>query len=178
MRFVVILVTIAFSLFSCGSQDPGRSSSHLSNLPDFSDLEDQKRYPVRPDTALTPGDLCKQASERRYPERIAYCDRNVHVDLKTEVFITYDRELGYATRQMKRQDFKIDHLIPLCMGGSNTKENLWPQYVEIYTLTDPIEPMLCGLLAQGRIKQIEAVELIKEIKQDPGHIEEKIAHLK
>ena len=68
---------------------------------------------------------------------------------------------------MQRMAFKIDHLIPLCLGGSNNQNNLWPQHKTIYENTDPLEPFLCQVLSAGKIKQAEAVKILLEIKKSP-----------
>jgi hypothetical protein len=128
-------------------------------------------YPEGPDLRLTPGSLCDHPTERRYPERIAYCHRNVESQLKREIFREYDSKLGYNTTRMDRQSFKIDHYIPLCMGGSNEKDNLWPQHVSVYTLTDPMEGLACEKMAEGKLSQDHAIELIKRGKNDHGKID-------
>jgi hypothetical protein len=121
--------------------------------------------------------LCTRPTERRYPERIAYCARKVDGDLKRSIFADYDSQLGYHTRSMDRQAFKIDHYIPLCMGGSNERENLWPQHVSVYTLTDPMEPLACEKMAEGKLSQAHAVELIKKGKNDLSQIDSVMAEL-
>ena len=45
---------------------------------------------------------------------------------KELVFISY-RKLGYSLSG-ERSEYKVDHFIPLCVGGSNEMSNLWPQY--------------------------------------------------
>jgi hypothetical protein len=83
--------------------------------------------------------------------------------------------MGYRTRQMDRQDFKIDHYIPLCMGGSNDIKNLWPQHKSVYAITDPLEPVLCDKMAQGRLLQKKAVEIIMYAKAHLDEVPEIIA---
>jgi hypothetical protein len=117
-----------------------------------------------PDPRLTPGSLCQNGNTTRYPERIQYCQRNVDRDEKQLIFKMYDEKLGYSTRAMNRQQFKIDHFIPLCAGGSNNIDNLWPQHQSIFEVTDPLEPAVCGKMSAGRLKQAEAVELIRRAK--------------
>lgn len=124
-------------------------------------------FPERPNERITPGDICDIATSFRYPERIAYCERDVTKQEKAEIFTTYDVELGFHTRELNRADFKIDHYIPLCMGGSNKEDNLWPQYKQIYQLTDPIEPLLCQLMAGGKLLQVKAIEIIRHVKRNP-----------
>lgn len=173
MKLVLVLTCAVF--MSCG-----RSQDSQSNLDGYRDdhgsrydgeyevkLEENNRFPIRPDQSLTPGSLCQRASEHRYPERVRYCNRDVDSDVKAGIFVTYDRELGYQTAKMQRSQFKIDHLIPLCLGGSNEVSNLWPQHHSVYDLTDPLEPFMCERLARGQIRQADAVRLIIEIKQAP-----------
>lgn len=122
-------------------------------------------FPQGPDATVTPGSLCTSPSSYRYPENIPYCERNVSRDLKEDVFREY-RQLGYRLDPRQRGDYKIDHLIPLCAGGSNREDNLWPQHESVYTITDPMEPLACDKLKAGRIKQAEVVQLILQAKHD------------
>ena len=120
-------------------------------------------FPKGPDANLTPGALCTSPDSYRYPEHIPYCSRNVDTITKKDVFAEYDK-LGYRTQSMNRGDFKIDHYIPLCMGGANSESNLWPQHKSVYAITDPLEPALCGKMAEGKLKQADAVRLMKQGK--------------
>lgn len=115
---------------------------------------------------MTPGSVCKNPSRYRYPEKIAYCERDVHSSLKREIIAEYDRKLGYRIQSMDRQAFKIDHYIPLCMGGSNRPDNLWPQHRSVYEVTDPLEQVLCEKMALGDIRQAQAIDLIRQAKND------------
>lgn len=181
-RFLGFAVSVAavFSFVSCGARDdasdlsslkkhknPGHHNDHSDTLPGQVNGRVDGRFPEKPHADVTPGTLCQQADTYRYPEHIKYCERSVEGDLKAQIFVMYDEKFGYETTKMQRGAFKIDHLIPLCMGGSNDITNLWPQHVKIYENTDPVEPFLCDVLSQGRIKQAEAVKLILAIKQTP-----------
>jgi hypothetical protein len=123
-------------------------------------------YPLTPQPSLTPGSLCQNGGSRRYPERIPYCERDVDHELKEQVVRNYDRTFGYRVGSIGRHHFKIDHYIPLCMGGSNNADNLWPQHPSVYEITDPIEPLLCERMAKGLISQAEAIKIIKIVKND------------
>ncbi len=123
-------------------------------------------FPRGPIAQLTPGALCTTPHARRYPEKIAYCERDVRPSLKEKVMEEYDRRFGFQTEQMPRGVFKIDHYIPLCMGGANVAANLWPQHVSIYKITDPLEQELCIKMAEGKLLQKDAVQLIKEAKNN------------
>jgi hypothetical protein len=135
-------------------------------------------FPKGPDGHLTPGSLCDHASEYRYPEHIAYCERDVSRTQKQVVFEDY-RGLGYRFDPRNRSNFKIDHYIPLCAGGSNHPDNLWPQHVSIYKVTDPIEALGCEKLKEGRITQERLISLIKlvkgNLKEAPSVMQELLA---
>jgi len=124
----------------------------------------QGPYPLNPDDHLTPGSLCVNPTNYRYAERVPYCERNVSGQEKSGIINTYDQTLGYQIDKLRREDFKIDHLIPLCVGGSNERTNLWPQNKEVYVKTDLIEDLLCQLMGKGRLKQHEAVEIVLNVK--------------
>ncbi len=123
----------------------------------------QVTYPIHPAADLTPGALCTHPDAFRYPEKIPYCNRNVSTGTKIQVIKTYEKEYGYNILPF-RVDFKIDHFIPLCMGGGNDVSNLWPQDKAVYVITDPHEFDLCQKLSLGQITQKEAVDTIKKIK--------------
>lgn len=123
-------------------------------------------YPMGPDLNMTPGSLCTHPDTYRYPEKIAYCERDVDTELKREIFNDYIHKLGYSIDMSKRSQFKIDHLIPLCAGGSNERENLWPQHSTVYKQTDEMEAVACEKMAEGRVTQRKAVDMILEAKHD------------
>ena len=156
-----IIVPVVLMLFSsCGS-------APTSLEPAATLSSETGQFPRSPDPTATPGSTCLHADHIRYAEHLNFCDRDVEGRVKVQIFAYYDKRLGYHTQNLPRNQFKIDHLIPLCMGGGNDQTNLWPQHVSIYTLTDPIEPFLCGLVARGRMKQAEAIQIIREVKQAP-----------
>jgi hypothetical protein len=126
-------------------------------------------YPKNPAPEVTPGSLCTRPTSVRYPEKIAYCERNVSYDTKIGVINEYERRFGYNIMQTGRGQFKIDHYIPLCMGGSNESNNLWPQHMTVYEITDPLEEALCTAMADGKLKQADAVNFIKQAK---NHLDE------
>jgi hypothetical protein len=124
-------------------------------------------YPLKPDPVLTPGALCTEPTELRYSEKIAYCERKVFGDEKWLVIANYMFIMPeLIITQNNRYHFKIDHFIPLCMGGSNDIKNLWPQHQDIYNHTDIIESELCTLLSEGIITQFEAIAQVKFAKMN------------
>ena len=120
--------------------------------------------------------LCTTPDELRYPEHIPYCDRNVSTGLKWAVINRYSKKLQFTINDANRTEFKIDHYIPLCMGGANSIDNLWPQHSSVYKITDALEETLCEAMANGKIKQVEAIEKLKMGKANleavPGIIRE------
>lgn len=120
-------------------------------------------YPKSPDPQLTPGSLCDQPDSYRHPEQIPYCERGVNSFLKEAIFIAYRKELGYRLNG-DRDTYKIDHFIPLCAGGSNHQNNLWPQHVSISKITDDLESFGCEKLSKEQITQKELIELIMRAK--------------
>lgn len=127
-------------------------------------------FPAGPNSVLTPGKLCDNPVKLRYAEQIAYCGRDVSYETKEILIQRYDEQLGFHIRSMNRGDFKIDHFIPLCAGGSNDAVNLWPQHKSIYLITDPLEPLLCEKMAQGRLTQAQAAQLIMKAKTDLSQV--------
>ena len=136
-------------------------------------------YPMAPDRRLTPGKFCEPqlATEYRYQEQIPYCARDVASELKNEIFTAY-RRLGYTLSSVNRADYKIDHYIPLCLGGSNDKTNLWPQHVSIYSITDSIEALSCEKLQQNRISRRDAVTVLLTVKNDLSKAKEAVKYLR
>jgi hypothetical protein len=134
-------------------------------------------FPLGPDETLTPGQLCQHPDSYRYPEHIAYCRRDVHRSLKDQIFQNY-RNLGFYLNKKKRRDYKIDHYIPLCAGGSNSIENLWPQHRSVYLQTDMIESVGCEKLKAGLISQSAFVALVKEAKNNLERAADILARLK
>lgn len=123
-----------------------------------------QRFPTQPDAILTPGELCQRADAIRYPEKIKYCNRDVRSDEKRDIIDTYDKARGFEVGRMQRSQFKIDHYIPLCAGGSNDRDNLWPQHESVYNITDPLEALICQKMSEGKLKQIDAIAIIKQGK--------------
>jgi hypothetical protein len=132
---------------------------------------DGARYPKNPNLVETPGKLCSRPTTIRYPEKIAYCERDVDSYTKNSVIQKYDSMFSYSIRQMNRGEFKIDHMIPLCVGGANSEDNLWPQHKSVYVITDPLEPLVCEKMAAGKLKQAEAIKIILQAKMNLNQVQ-------
>lgn len=142
----------------------------------FDSFASINRFPRSPDLSLTPGTLCTTPTEFRYPEQIPYCERDVNSWQKELVFINY-KKIGFSLSG-ERGQYKVDHFIPLCLGGSNDISNLWPQYFTVSEKTDALEPLACEVLAKGKISQREAIDLVLEAKMDATKIPDTMRILK
>ena len=115
-------------------------------------------YPSIPDNHKTPGELCTDDdadfTEYRYDEEIPYCERNVSTALKSEI---YD---SYRIPKSERKSYTIDHLIPLSIGGDNSRLNLWPEHKKLKATRPALEMDVYVALRDGKVTQDEAVHWI------------------
>ncbi len=159
--------------YSEKKKKPAPAKPNQPNKPSFPEpdsapttgLNPSDKYPIHPDQQMTPGKLCERGT-KRYAQQITYCERNVSSGEKNAIIADYDNELGFKIRSMNRGDFKIDHFIPLSIGGSNDVENLWPQHKSVYAYTDRLELLLFQAMEADKIAQAKAIEVMKECKLD------------
>lgn len=120
------------------------------------------QYPATPDRTRSPGSLCtfenKDFREYRYDERIPYCRRNVSSSTKRSI---YDE---YGIPEDDRTEYTIDHIIPLSIGGSNERGNLWPEHKEVKATRPNLEQTVYDALRKGDITQQEAIDAILDEK--------------
>jgi len=118
-----------------------------------------------PNKEITPGVLCRatdpEFAERRYREHVPVCRRNVAPAVIEAVF----RE--YRIAEKRWSDFTIDHLIPLALGGSNAKKNLWPEPKEVKDLRFNLENTLYLKLKAGTLTHSQAVSQMLQAKFNP-----------
>src|ERR1035437_2092492 len=107
-------------------------------------------FEVLPDKNLTGGSVrtgdrdaaCGHAKENRGPMSAARRD---------EILRRYGLPAG------THPDYEIDHLIPLCLGGSDDPSNLWPQPRRSIEKTwnaeakDRLERLMCNMVCDGQI---------------------------
>jgi hypothetical protein len=78
-------------------------------------------YSFLPNPILTPGVVAStnkaEVCEKSYPSR----SRNVTTSTKNKVYKAYN-----VDKEQCSGGCKIDHLIPLSIGGANDQQNLWP----------------------------------------------------
>jgi hypothetical protein len=89
-----------------------------------------------PDRKLTPGKIARKDKDRR----------GVTEEMERHIF---DR---YHIPWRRRMEFKVDHLIPVELGGADAVDNLWPQ--SLYTR--PYNALRKELLTQHLLTNIAA----------------------
>jgi hypothetical protein len=103
-----------------------------------------------PNAKLTPGKIARREKDQH----------GVSVAMEQKVFARY--RIPWS----RRAEFKIDHLIPLELGGADTIENLWPQNLRAKPYGVERKELLtkCLLLrmGQGRITLAQAQTAMQE----------------
>lgn len=116
-------------------------------------------YPKIPKTS---GSLCNpndpDFKEYRYKEKIPYCERNVSQMRRKKIYAAYGIDWE------DRENFTIDHIIPLSIGGSNHDDNLWPEHLYIKCKRGDLEYRLYLNMRDGVITQKNAVDTILNSK--------------
>ena len=104
-----------------------------------------------PNPKLTPGRVARTDKERS----------GVTLKLEQKVFARY--RLPWA----RRAEFKIDHLIPLELGGADTLDNLWPQSLRAKPYgADRKELLTEVLLEKIRTGRMTLAQSQEEIRKD------------
>ena len=60
--------------------------------------------------------------------------------------------------------WKLDHKVPLQMGGLNNKENLHIVSTDVWATYTPIENQLTAMIKDGYISRAKAARLMKDLK--------------
>ena len=104
-----------------------------------------------PNPKLTPGRIAQSEKDRG----------GVTVEMEQKVFARY--RLPWSSRSA----FKIDHLIPLELGGADTIDNLWPQSLRARPYGPDRKELLTEVLLQ-RIarRQITLEQAREQISRD------------
>jgi hypothetical protein len=125
--------------------------------------------PIRPDDTITPGkawstdpaEVCgKQAEPNETCEpghdcgvTGSYSKRHRHTtaEEKRDTYAAYHVEKG-------GRDFEVDHRVPLCLGGADLPENLWPQEGfehPSYHDKDRLEEHICLLVCRDHSMSLQ-----------------------
>ena len=129
----------------------------FTDLPAKGQVDEQSgRFFSEPNWDLTPGVLCtendKDFKEYRYAERIPYCARKLSTGQKKVV------SKWYGVRWEDHRAYQYDHLLSLCLGGSNDLRNIWPMPWDEARQKAKLENDLCIRLKEGKITQAAAVK--------------------
>jgi len=104
-----------------------------------------------PNPKLTPGRIAGRDNDRG----------GVTVKMEQKVFARY--RLPWS----RRAEFKIDHLIPLELGGADTIDNLWPQSLRTKPYgADRKELLTEVLLERIRTGRMTIAQAQEEIRKD------------
>ena len=112
---------------------------------------------ILPDHDLTPGAVRSDTLSLICHHPIV---RAMPAAKSNEVLERYDLPIG------SHPDYEIDHLVPLCLGGSDDLENLWPQPRHSIEpkwnaeAKDRLEKRLCSLVCAGLLDLGDAQEAI------------------
>jgi hypothetical protein len=97
------------------------------------------------------------------PGKLAQRDKDLHgvsIAMEQKVFNRY------RIPWTRRAEFKIDHLIPLDLGGADHVENLWPQNLRIkpygYERKELLTRCLLLRIAEGRITLAQAQTAVQQ----------------
>jgi hypothetical protein len=104
-----------------------------------------------PNPKLTPGRVARTDKER------------AGVTLKLEQKVL----ARYRLPWVRRAEFKIDHLIPLELGGADTLDNLWPQSLRAKPYGPDRKELLTEVLLQKvRTGRMTLAQTQEEIRKD------------
>jgi hypothetical protein len=102
-----------------------------------------------PNPKLTPGRVARSDADRP----------GVTAQMERKIFARY--RLPWS----RRAEFKIDHLIPLGLGGADSIDNLWPQSLRARPYgtnrKELLEEVLQSRIAKGQITLAQAQEQIR-----------------
>ena len=103
-----------------------------------------------PNPKLTPGKIAQRDKDRS----------GVTLAMERKVFARYRIPWG------RRAEFKIDHLIPVELGGADSLENLWPQSLRTKPYgadrKELLTEVLLARIAKGQITLGQAQEQISK----------------
>ena len=139
--------------------------------------------PIVPDPAKTPGEVLTTDAEQICQPGYSKKTRNVPQEVKEQAYKNY----GIYNR--KPNEYEVDHLISLELGGANTIKNLWPESFITQPLNahvkDELENKLHALICSHQLsveqaQQAIAHDWIAAYKQYvgslPGELSEKTAN--
>ena len=103
-----------------------------------------------PDPLLTPGGVNPKAGLDVICRTNTKARRDVTRATRAKVLRDYNEP------PITTEDYELDHLVPLCLGGNNAAANLWPQPAPDYHVKDRLEFALCSYVCQGKVPLAQA----------------------
>jgi len=107
-----------------------------------------------PNPALTPGAIISNDRETactfRATPRLYQTDRSVYFEQAQQVFERY----GIPYDQ--HREYELDHLIPRCLGGTDSVLNEWPEPLAEATIKHAEEARICRAVCDERTMTLEA----------------------
>ncbi len=111
-----------------------------------------------PDPLRTPGDVFPVGTNEICVSGYTKTVRDVSSATKNRLYAEYG-----ITRPRLPNEFEIDHLIPLALGGSNSDRNLWPEPAAPapgFHQKDELENRLYALVCAGSVALVDAQRAI------------------
>lgn len=114
---------------------------------------------IYPNRQLTPGSIMTMSTGTICVTGYTSTVRDVSKSTKDKVFLMYN------ITSHAPYSYEVDHMIPLCLGGSNEINNLWPEPYEPKPGArekDVVENWFCHKVCNGNISLQEAQRAITE----------------
>jgi hypothetical protein len=139
LRLLLLLLAAAFAWGAWTAHHPG-ANLRLPRGP-------AARHPgvAMPNPRLTPGATVAGVTARRLCRQGGAAPAGVPAALRRQVLASYGIPAGRA------RAYRIDHLIPVELGGAGTLANLWPQPLASAATKDRLERWLRHQTCSGRL---------------------------
>lgn len=144
---IVILIAIAFSVQNGLIKLSPDVNPNVAEV--ITNFTKNLTHMILPNHTLTPGDILTNNLSIICVTGYSSTVRDVPQSLRLSVFkrdgVSYPQPTG---------DTELDHIIPLCLGGSNDAKNLFVEFAEPrpgYKEKDKLENYLCDHVCSGEI---------------------------
>ncbi len=153
----MLLIMLCVLLTGCGSQNQQAVEGSIS-IGSRTIKYDPSMAEFLPDPVKTPGSTRNVTLQEVCTPDYAKHARNVSIEEKEQIY----QEYGIAYHAPR--SYEVDHLIPLEIGGSNRKSNLWPQPYTTHPwnahVKDKLENQLHDEICSGKLSIRSAQRMI------------------
>lgn len=153
----MLLTMLCILLSGCGSQNQQAVEGSIS-LGSHTIKYDPSMAQYLPDPDKSPGSTRNVTVQDVCTPDYAKHARNVSIEEKEQIY----QEYGIAYHAPR--SYEVDHLIPLEIGGSNRKSNLWPQPYTTHPwnahVKDKLENELHDEVCSGKLSMHTAQRMI------------------